>query len=246
MAKRPVFVPNLKKPPFFDSKSIEFKWHSGFAPSQKKRNVKALHEAAKKKHGNLLEVSTKSDSPLGNQLSAFNLHLPLKNGREIPLESAFQGSKIFKDGGPYKDIYSMPPNEAKNDNRVVLEKDEKGRVIRRKTPIGYKFDSHEFEWPLTDAFYHWLYLKALACDENYADELPKYDGFTDIEFNPEKSKNCQAKSCALFVSLVRKDLLVKAIQSPETFMETIEPESVSGHGNARVETYSDKQMLLIK
>jgi hypothetical protein len=35
--------------------------------------------------------------------------------------------------------------------------------------------------------------------------LNKYVGFTDIEFNPSKSINCQARSCALFVSKEASD-----------------------------------------
>lgn len=37
--------------------------------------------------------------------------------------------------------------------------------------------------------------------------LLEYDGFTDIEFNPQKSLNCQAKAAALYVSLCRNGLL---------------------------------------
>ena len=36
------------------------------------------------------------------------------------------------------------------------------------------------------------------------EELIDYDAFTDIEFNPQKSINCQAKSAALFVGLVKQ------------------------------------------
>ncbi len=51
--------------------------------------------------------------------------------------------------------------------------------------------------------------------------LRKYAGFTDIEFNPERSLNCQARSCALFVSLMTKDLLESAVESWETFVSII-------------------------
>jgi len=40
--------------------------------------------------------------------------------------------------------------------------------------------------------------------------LDAYDTFTDIEFNPKRSFNCQARSCALFVALARKGLLGEA------------------------------------
>jgi hypothetical protein len=48
--------------------------------------------------------------------------------------------------------------------------------------------------------------------------LNKYVGFTDIEFNPSKSINCQARSCALFVSLMKHQILQNAVSSPEAFI----------------------------
>ena len=52
-------------------------------------------------------------------------------------------------------------------------------------------------------------------------EHEKFAGFTDIEFNPSKSINCQARSCALFVALIKRELFDDAIQSPESFIETM-------------------------
>ena len=38
-----------------------------------------------------------------------------------------------------------------------------------------------------------------------------YDAFTDIEFNPEKSVNCQAKAAALYVALFRQGVLEQCV-----------------------------------
>jgi len=46
----------------------------------------------------------------------------------------------------------------------------------------------------------------------------KYEAFTDIEFNPEKSINCQAYSIAMFVSLSKRNLLGK-IRDPKEFLK---------------------------
>jgi hypothetical protein len=35
----------------------------------------------------------------------------------------------------------------------------------------------------------------------------QYQAFTDIEFNPEKSLNCQAYSAALYLSMVKNNIL---------------------------------------
>lgn len=48
-----------------------------------------------------------------------------------------------------------------------------------------------------------------------------HDCFTDIEFNPKKSLNCQARSCALAVALKRAGTLTVAMTSPEGFLDAI-------------------------
>ena len=53
-----------------------------------------------------------------------------------------------------------------------------------------------------------------------------YQAFTDIEFNPEKSWNCQAYSVALYVSLVKNGMLEKALDSKENFKEIVKDEYI--------------------
>ena len=50
---------------------------------------------------------------LGVKLSAFNLKL---NG--YTLENIFQSSKVFSNGGPYRDLMNVAPKEAKRDGRL--------------------------------------------------------------------------------------------------------------------------------
>ena len=42
-----------------------------------------------------------------------------------------------------------------------------------------------------------------------------------IEFNPNKSLNCQAKSAAMLITLYRNNLLERALQSIESFKEIV-------------------------
>lgn len=71
-------------------------------------------------------------------------------------------------------------------------------------------------------FYDYLYIKTLyANHKNIIKELLEFDALTDIEFNPHKSINCQAKTCAILVSLVRLNLLDKAILSKESFVDIV-------------------------
>ena len=46
MAERPVFIPAPDSPELVKDISLRITWHPGFAPSQKKKNVTELHEAA--------------------------------------------------------------------------------------------------------------------------------------------------------------------------------------------------------
>lgn len=215
MASRPVFVALGEPTHLVQEISIDFSWNPGFAPIQKKKNVTALHEAARsQKLAPLLEVSTKSEEKLGQRLSAFNLKIATALG-EISIESAYQGSKVFKDGGPYTDIYKMDSWAAKKDER-----------LKNSGPlIGFEYFGQK--WPLIPktAFYDWLYLSALEPHQEFLKRLFNYQGFTDIEFNPEKSINCQARTCALLVSLIKLDALNAALRSQSDFIAMVASDS---------------------
>lgn len=45
----------------------------------------------------------------------------------------------------------------------------------------------------------------------------QFDTFTDIEFNPQKSINCQARTVAIFVTLNKYGLFDKFISDKELF-----------------------------
>ncbi len=213
MAKRPIFVPTSDKKELFKEVEIEFKYYNGFAISQKSKCITSLHEsAAQYGYNNVLEVSTKSSEKLGNRLSAFNLMINTAQYGKISIESAFQGSKVFEQGGPYNDIYQKDPLSTKKDERL-------------KNSGDLKYFEYEGEiWQLEpkSAFYDWIYIKALLPHIDYLrDNLLKYDGFSDIEFNPKKSINCQARSCAILVSLLKLDLLEQAMSSASEFKRIV-------------------------
>ncbi len=177
------------------------------APVQKKKNVVELHEAAAGRGLTLiLEVSSKSEKELGRKLSAFYLKMPFRN-RVIPLECAFQGSKVFENGGPYTDLYDLDPREAKRDPRLKAS----GRLLK------FRFDGKEYPLTPKTAFYDWLYLNAVYPHRDWLRRLDKCHGFSDIEFNPDKSVNCQARSVATFVSLQLRGLLDGAVASFDNF-----------------------------
>ena len=60
-------------------------------------------------------------------------------------------------------------------------------------------------------------MRALLYYDRLIHDNVQYDIFTDIEFNPKKSINCQARSVAIFVSLYKANLLNKYIDDIELF-----------------------------
>lgn len=216
MAERPIFIAWTTGERLVKEISFAFTWNPGFAPVQKKKNIVALHEAAATGgFSPLLEISTKSDEKLGQRLSAFSLKVTSREFGEIPLECAFQGSKVFERGGPFTDLYSTDARVAKKDPRTRAS----GRLVE------FRFDGLVFPREPKTAFYDWLYISAIAPHHEFLSRLEMYAGFTDIEFNPSKSTNCQARSCAMFVAMVRKGLLNRATQSPADFVSLVRHDS---------------------
>jgi hypothetical protein len=212
MAERPLFVPAPHEPELVLELPMQLAWHPGFAASQKAKNVQGLHEAAARAgYTPVLEVSTKSLSKLGQHLSAFHLKVTMRDGRQLPLECAFQGSKVFEQGGPYVDLYDAEVRAAKRDPRLQTS----GSLV------AFLFEGTTFPLQPKTAFYDWLYLGALYEHRVYLERLYAFAAFTDIEFNPNRSINCQARSCALLVTLMRRKLLDAALVSPEAFVDLL-------------------------
>ena len=213
MATRPVFVPQKKGKPLVSEVPIDFKWNPGMAASQKKKNIKALHEAAK--HHNLdrlLEISSKSEDEVGRRLSAFSLKLQIEN-RRIPFECAYQGSKVFRQGGPYTDLFLLLPRKAKKDSRLQDSGD----------LIGFEFAGEQFPLFPKNAFYDWLYIRTLFPHRNWISEKVSYQGYTDIEFNPAKSINCQARAFAEMMALADRGQLERAGEDFSYFASLLPP-----------------------
>ncbi len=186
MATRPAWTVDERN--YVLRRDFEFKFNPGFAASQKKKNVEALHESIGKK---ALEISSKSEEELGRMLSAFNLKL-----HGIPFECVFQGSKKYNLGGPYTDLFHVSPKEAKRDERHHTS----GNLI------AFEYEGEEYPLKPLTFFYDYMYIQAVK--ESIPEEellgILVYDFFTDIEFNPNKSINCQAKSVAILKAMLKR------------------------------------------
>lgn len=214
MAERPVFVVNTDDENFVLEKNMLFRWFPGFAKTQKQKSINSLHESFLKQHKdlNILEISTSSTTKLGIDLSAFNLMAKTIRGKELcSVESLFQSSKKFENGGPYIDLIKKNSVEAKKDPRL------------RSSGDLVCFMHKGEEWPLEPKayFYDWIYMNTLDQYKDLTEEIVKYDAFTDIEFNPAKSINCQARSAALYVSLYRRGVLKYALKDKDSYFKII-------------------------
>lgn len=201
MAIRPIFLTNNEKP-FYKEQQVNFIWYSGFAISQKKKCVKSLHEEYKRINNNssLLEISTKSEDEIGIRLSAFNLKFISKYyNKELPVELFFQGAKVFDGISDNTIVHTMTPSEAK---KYIKE-------LGTKKLKKFRFEGIDFPLEPKTLFYDWLYINALLQNKELINPVLKFTGFTDIEFNPNKSINCQARTIAIFKSLIDLNIIDK-------------------------------------
>jgi len=209
MTERPIFQPIKQGDVLVKKINVEFSWFPGFSKEQKQKSIDSFHQQAAEKHNieQVLEISTKSKVAVGLSASAFNLKMTTKSGMRASVESFYQGSKVFSGGGPYTDIYKKNSLEAKKDERLRTNQELKC------------FEFFGTSWGLNDHFYDWLYLNALLQNEKITAELIKYQAFSDIEFNPKKSFNCQAYSAALYSSAFERGFNLNEIRDPKKFKQ---------------------------
>lgn len=149
----------------------------------------------------VLEISSKSMQVNGVALSAFALLKSVPSLRKsIPVENVFQAGKVFEHDGPYTDLLIVPPKDAKREERL--------RTSGRLT--GFIFDGKRYPTEPKTAFCDYIYIIALLENPQLAETVLAYDAFTDIEFTPQRSLNCQAAAAARFVSLHQMGLLQNA------------------------------------
>jgi hypothetical protein len=213
MAVRPIYLWEDAANVLVREVPVEFTWFPGYAHVQKQKSIQSLHESANAKGlGPVLEISTKSDDPLGIRLSAFNLKFEHPSGKIFSVEAAYQASKVFETGGPFLDLLGLEGRQIKGDSR-----------LRESGPlIGFEFSDEK--WPLrpVTAFYDWIYITALLQNRKLSLGLLDFRAYSDIEFNPNRSLSTQARSAALFVSLAKRGILDSAMIDKHSFLSVIE------------------------
>jgi len=238
MAEKSVFISKAEYP-FFEEVHVNIDWFGGFAISQKRKCQIGLHQNFLLAYPDkkVLEISSTSMMSLGAKLSAMNLSKRTQKGLTT-VESAFQSSRIYSDGtrtvGPFPAYLFLPGKECKKLVKAASE----GMHSHR-----YELDGMTFYAPAwhISQFYDFLYLNALLEPENeeVRESLLKegYTAFTDLA---TKSLNCQARSAAIFVGLVRAGL----INEVRDFASYLKLFRTQPNGNtAGPQTYENVQFL---
>ncbi len=218
MVSRPVFVPSIKRGSLYEWVPIEFEWFPGFSVSQKQKSVASLHAQARKQGiYPVLEVSTKSPLEVGRRLSAFSLKLQV-NGEMYFLESVYQSSKVFSISGQHSEIMSLNPYEAKK--RV--------RQLGQGEVVAFRCFGRDFSNEPKNAFYDWLYVRAIFPHRDWVHKNLDFFGYSDIEFNPNKSINCQARAVAEYKSLEMQGTNQECFEDFDKFARLIEYSQLRG------------------
>lgn len=211
MAIRPIFIPKSGNGPLIETVELNIKWSGGFAISQKQKNISALHEAARESGITpVLEISTKSMQKVGFRLSAFNLKLEV-HGAMKSLESVYQSCKVFAQSGQHEMLMDLDPLKAKKTVRELG----KGPII------GFRFEGRDFASEPKNAFYDWLYIRAISPHEDWIKRNLSFAAYSDIEFTPHKSLNCQARAVAEFHALSMRDRVNDVVHDFESFRELL-------------------------
>ena len=193
---------------------IEIKWESGFAYSQKQKNIVTLHQAICTKFNTtkdqVLEVSTKSPLELGKMLSSINLKFKV-NDREYFFESVYQSSKVFSNGllgvihhPEWIELESFDAKKASQSLNLPL--------------IEFNFNSRVFPLEPKTMFFDWLYISCIH-QLNIKFLIEKYLYFTDIEFNPSRMISTQAQALCKYKNLADQNLVEEFLDNPSKFYE---------------------------
>lgn len=241
----------------FEERIIEFEWFQGMSWQQKQRSSLSMLEKLEDLGYVPIEISRRSvDQDFGVKLSAFNLKL-----NKINVENIFQAYKQLNDGGPYLDLLHTNPKSAKNDCRIQTHESKKPCLtynVEYKNSSFYDddrvcdyckkrlnrhligFTSSKTSWAIEpkSMFYDAIYIAALLENNHLSNRLVDYNAFTDIEFNQKivysqikGPFNCQARSCAIFVTLKNANYtdnqIIELIRSPEKMKDLYDESMVS-------------------
>ena len=217
MQQKPVFVAE-ERFPYFYTVLVPFETPK-VTPETKnirKNRVQSLHE----RFGHIypdkkvLEVSGTSKDELGRKIRSEILEKKISSlDITVPVSNVYRGSCVFEKGGPYPELYELSPQRAKSDRRLK----EKGSLLY------YYHEEAEYPKRPRAAFYSWIYINALLENRELAEQVIKYDAFSDINCSPGKKPFGAARGAAIFTALSRMKLL-DSVKEFESFRRLVSME----------------------
>ena len=147
----------------------------------------------------VLEISSKSNSPLGRSLSAMNLRIPGHKMR--PLENVYQAAKDYG-SGPDPTIEELANGfKAK---QAARERHARETAAGNRL-TGFTVDGHH--WPAASGTACYDHLWAQGAVGRYGQNLQAllkdYRGYSDMYFQPSRGLACQAAAAASTVVLLQ-------------------------------------------
>lgn len=214
MAKRILFMKKNSEP-FNEELEIEFDWAPGLNAVCRQRSIDNLQKAAGRIYPclRILDTSYVSGQKEGVGLSSSNLSITLASGESIPLESAYQGSKMINNMGPYTDLYYTNALKVKSDPRL------NGEVT------GFHFEGVDYSAKDPHAFYNWLFCRALSENPELSGQLEKYDAYSNIMV-PVDAEECEARAAAVYEGLRISGKLALCLDNFDTFCNIVNGEEL--------------------
>jgi len=211
-AQRPVFVSGEDPVRPVSAYTLRFQWYPGCSLAQKRRCIDSLHDRVRADLTGverIMEVSRSSVDRAGRALSAFNLALQVPDAGRVTVECAYQCAKVFHSGGPFPEWLGLPPDTVRR------------RLAGHSATSFQGFHLLGRDWPTEPdtLFYDWLYARALLENPELMEKALAFQAYSDIAFNPRRSRACQARALARAVSLHRGGILKRALRSPDSFAE---------------------------
>ena len=228
MATRTICFPIFGYP-YCREQPVTFTWIKG----SKRQNIRAVHDAVHTTDPDvsILEVSSASVQPEGEAVSSLRLLLHLDSvTQDVPISTVFEAAKVFEHGGPFADLLTCEPPKVHKDTRLRTS----GELLC------YSLEGSEYPTePYPDSFFEWLYCRALKQFPEKAEQLSRYNAFSDIAAAADSKKyyGDSSRAAAIYVGLAAAGKL-SCIDSYESFIAEVytEPKPLPKSGKSKVDS----------
>ena len=228
MATRTICFP-ISGYPYCREQPVTFTWIKG----SKRQNIRAVHDAVHTTDPDvsILEVSSASVQPEGEAVSSLRLLLHLDSvTQDVPISTVFEAAKVFEHGGPFADLLTCEPPKVHKDTRLRTS----GELLC------YSLEGSEYPTePYPDSFFEWLYCRALKQFPEKAEQLSRYNAFSDIAAAADSKKyyGDSSRAAAIYVGLAAAGKL-SCIDSYESFIAEVytEPKPLPKSGKSKVDS----------